>query len=423
VRRLSIGLRTALTFGAVFVVLAGLVLWGVSAATSRGVSLSLQRVDDSGTPATPSDEPGSPVPDGFVPTGADPAGSGPGGAVTSGGAPTVAPERIVAGVLRQQQLLWSGVGVGVAGVVAAGVGWFVSRRLLRPVDDIVAATRRITASTLHERIGAAGPSDELSRVAATIDDLLDRLESSFEAQRRFVAFASHELRTPLAVQRAALQIGLDDPTPEQLAATRDQLLEVNRRSEHLVESLLALATADRGLAADLAAPVDLGAVVDEVVTGVADLARASSVHLIVDHGSFRSVTGDAVLVGQLVRNLVANAVEYNEPGGWVRVHGGDDGVLVVENSGPVVPGEVAATLTQAFVRGGGRPADAAGSAGSADGAAGGAAPVRHSGLGLAIVASIARAHGWSLHVEPRDEGGLRVRVGPCLEMSRHAAHL
>jgi signal transduction histidine kinase len=407
VRRLSIGLRTALTFGTVFVVLSGLVLWGVSVATSRGVSLSLQQVDGSAPPATVSDELGSPGPGG--PGEADRGGDRP--VVPSDGVSVASPGLVVAGVFRQQQLLWSGVGIGVAGVVAAGVGWFVSRRLLRPVDDIVAATRRITASTLHERIGATGPSDELTRVAATIDDLLDRLESSFEAQRRFVAFASHELRTPLAVQRAALQIGLDDPTPRQLADTREQLLEVNRRSEHLVESLLALATADRGVAADVTGPVDLGAVVDEVVTGVADAARASSVHVVVEHGTFRPVTGDAVLVGQLVRNLVANAVEYNEPDGWVRVHGGVEAVLVVENSGPVVPAEVAATLTQAFVRGGGRPADAAGSAGSADGAAGGAAPVRHSGLGLAIVASIARAHGWSLQVEPRDEGGLRVKVG------------
>ncbi|KPG79903.1 HAMP domain-containing sensor histidine kinase [Frigoribacterium sp. RIT-PI-h] len=406
-RRLSIGLRTALTFGTVFVVLAGLVLWGVSVATSRGVSLSLQQVDGSAPPATVSDELGSPVPGG--PGEADRGGDRP--AVPSDGVSVASPGLVVAGVFRQQQLLWSGVGIGVAGVVAAGVGWFVSRRLLRPIDDIVAATRRITASTLHERIGATGPSDELTRVAATIDDLLDRLESSFEAQRRFVAFASHELRTPPAVPRAALQIGPPDPPPEQLVATREQLLEVNRRSEHLVESLLALATADRGVAADVTGPVDLGAVVDEVVTSVADAARASSVHVVVEHGTFRPVTGDAVLVGQLVRNLVANAVEYNEPDGWVRVHGGDEAVLVVENSGPVVPTEVAATLTQAFVRGGGRPADAAAPPGSADGDAGGASPVRHSGLGLAIVASIARAHGWSLQVDPRDEGGLRVRVG------------
>lgn len=387
-RRLGIGVRTALTFGAVFVVLCGLVLWGVSAATTYGVAFSLDRALSGTAPV------GERTP-------AELATPTEGAEVV--GAPGVEARRVVA-VLRRQQLLWSATGVGVAGLAAAGVGWFVSRRLLRPIDDIVAATQRITANTLHERIGATGPSDELSRIASTIDGLLDRLEASFEAQRRFVAYASHELRTPLAVQRAALQIGLDDPTPDQVAATRDQLLEVNRRSEHLVESLLALAAADRGLDTGARAPVAVGDAVDEVVTGVADAARASSVHVVVDHGTFTTIEGDSVLVGQLIGNLVANAVEYNEPDGWVRVSGATDSVVVVENSGPVVDPEVAATLTRPFTRA--EPAVR----GAVD-RAGGAASARHSGLGLAIVASIARAHGWAVEVTPREGGELRVSVG------------
>ncbi|MCJ0702099.1 HAMP domain-containing histidine kinase [Frigoribacterium faeni] len=401
-RRRSIGLRTATTFGVVFAVLAALVLLGVGVATSQGVALSLEGVPSA--PGSPS-SPGSPI-----------AVERPVGSAEPGD-DTLTAARVVGTIVARQQLIWSTVGVAAASVIAAGAGWFVSRRLLRPIDDIVAATQRITASTLHERIGLTGPSDELSRVASTIDGLLDRLEASFEAQRRFVAYASHELRTPLAVQRAALQIGLDDPTPDQVAAIRDQLLEVNRRSEHLVESLLALATADRGLAAGALEPVAVGDVVDEVVTGVADAARASSVHVVVDRGSFRAVEGDAVLVGQLVRNLVANAVEYNEPGGWVRVSGSVDAVgsddsvdavVVVENSGPVVDPEVAATLTRPFTRVAPTttPTAAPVAAGS-----GGAVPARHSGLGLAIVASIARAHGWAVEVAPREGGGLRVAVG------------
>lgn len=397
-RRFSIGVRTALTFGAVFVVLCALVLWGVSAATTWGVAFSLDQASSGVVPGgerTPA-ELATPA------AGAEAAGAEVVRAEAAGAAGVEG--RLVVDVLRRQQLLWSAIGVGVAGLAAAGVGWFVSRRLLRPIDDIVAATQRITASTLHERIGATGPGDELSRVASTIDGLLDRLEAAFESQRRFVAYASHELRTPLAVQRAALQIGLDDPTPEQVAATREQLLEVNRRSEHLVESLLALASADRGLDTGARTPVSVEDVVDEAVTGVADAARASSLHVIVDHGAFGVVDGDAVLVGQLVRNLVANAVEYNEPGGWVRVSGSADAVVIVENSGPVVDAEVAATLTRPFTRA--EPA-----ASPAPSNLGGAAPARHSGLGLAIVASIARAHGWTVEVAPREGGGLRVWVG------------
>ena len=387
-RRWSIRTRTSVAFGGVFALLAGLVLVGVAAATSQGVAVSLAAGDLDGL-----GDPGVPLP--FEPTGACASG-GCEAATTEG-----APQLVVSDVLRRQQVLWSGLGVVVASLLAAAVGWFVSGRMLRPHDDVVETARGITASTLHERIGSTGPRDEVARVAETIDELLDRLEASFEAQRRFVAYASHELRTPLAVQRAALQIGLDDPTPAQVVATREQLLEVNRGSEHLIESLLALATADRGVAAD--ATVRLAEVVDEVVAG--QLARADEldVEVVVARGTFSRVRGDAVLLGQLVRNLVANAVEYNVAGGVVRVHGTTDAVLVVENTGPVVSPEAAATLTQPFTRGrDDRP--------RASEPAGGAAPVRHSGLGLAIVASVARAHGWSVDVEPRGSGGLRVVV-------------
>jgi signal transduction histidine kinase len=348
-RRWSIGLRTAVTFGAVSAALAALVAVLVSTTTTAGITVGLTEIaESSGPPATP---------------------LAPGDAACDAGRCATtelvqgADGRPVAATIRDvvvaQQWPAAALGVALAAVVAGLVGWFVSRRLLRPLDAVVATTRLITASTLHERIALHGPRDEIARVAETIDDLLDRLEAAFEAQRRFVADASHELRTPLAVQRAAIQIGLDDPTPAELERTKRQLLDANRRSEALLESLLALATADRGLA-DAGREVGVGDVVDEVVTGLLDRARASSVEVIVARGTFGRVRGDEVLVGQLVRNLVANAVEYNEPGGWVRVHGGvaeRDGpgaVLVVENTGPVVREREAATLIRAFVRGAGR---------------------------------------------------------------------
>jgi len=402
-RHWGIGLRTAVTFGVVSALLAALVVVLVSATTTAGITVGLTAVaESSGPPATPLALGDAACDEGRCAAtqlvqGAD-------------GRPVAATIR---DVVVTQQWPAAALGVALAAVVAGVVGWFVSRRLLRPLDAVVETTRRITASTLHERVALAGPRDEVARVADTIDGLLDRLEASFEAQRRFVADASHELRTPLAVQRAAIQIGLDDPSPAELERTKRQLLDANRRSEALLESLLALATADRGLA-DAGREVAVGDVVDEVVTGLLDRARASSVEVIVARGTFGRVRGDEVLVGQLVRNLVANAVEYNEPGGgWVRVHGGPGAVLVVENTGPVVGEAAAATLTRAFVRGTG-PARVGGGGGVGGGVGGGgqgAGDERHSGLGLAIVASVAAAHGWPLAVEPRAEGGLRVTVG------------
>ncbi|MBF4601621.1 HAMP domain-containing histidine kinase [Frigoribacterium sp. VKM Ac-1396] len=304
----------------------------------------------------------------------------------------------VADFARGQQMLWSVIGTVVAALAAGGIGLFMSRRMLRPLEDVVATTRRVTASTLHERIALDGPRDEIAQVADTIDDLLDRLEASFESQRRFVAYASHELRTPLAVQRAALQIGLDDPATADVPAIRDQLLEMNRRGEHLVESLLTLATADRGPAMSAEA-IDLREATERVATGLADAARASFVTVRVEIAAGATVRADEVLLHQLIRNLVANAIEYNEPGGWVRVADEQGALLVVENTGRRVSDEAAATLTRPFVRADGD-----------DRRCVSAPATPHSGLGLAIVASIARAHGWTVEVRPRESGGLRVVV-------------
>jgi signal transduction histidine kinase len=392
-RRWSIGLRTAVAFGVAFALLCSLVVLGVALATSQGVALSLEGPGG----AVPAAErvPGAEGGDlgGTDVAVMDPPDAGPG---SDGSVPTV-----VARVLARQQLIWSSIGVAAAALVAGGVGWVVSRRMLRPLDDIVETTQAITARTLHERIALVGPRDELARVADTIDGLLDRLERSFEAQRRFVADASHELRTPLAVQRAAIQIGLDDPAPGELARTREQLLDANRRSEALIDGLLTLATADRGLGG-AERTVELNELVPEVATGLIDEARASSVDVVILRGTFRRVPGEPVLLAHLVRNLVSNAVEYNVPGGHVRVLGTPEAVVVVENTGPVVTAEQAATLTRPFIRvdrHGGTPSR------------GGTVSVPHSGLGLAIVDSIARAHGWRVRVEPRPGGGLRVSVG------------
>lgn len=294
-----------------------------------------------------------------------------------------------------QQWQWSAIGIAGAGILAGGVGWFVSRRMLRPIDRITATANRITASNLHERIALDGPDDELRRLSGTVDDLLDRLETAFESQRRFVAQASHELRTPLAVQRAAMQIGLHDGADiEDVRAIRDELLAQNRRTEHLVESLLVLAEADRGLAGD-EQEIDVAELADEVVAGAAAGADEAGVTLVHERCTVppghTDLRGEPTLVRQMLVNLVGNAVEYNEPGGFVRVTTRGAG-FVVENSGPVVPAAVAPLLVEPFRR---CPSSSGG---------------RHSGLGLSIVASIVQAHGWRLDVSARADGGLRVDV-------------
>ncbi|MCP1504165.1 signal transduction histidine kinase [Curtobacterium herbarum] len=320
-------------------------------------------------------------------------GPAPDGAAAPGGIAIVS--RVAA-----LQWQWSALGIAGAGVVAGLTGWLLSRRMLAPLDRIAGTAERISASTLHERIDLRGPDDELRRLSRTIDGLLDRLETAFASQRRFVAQASHELRTPIAVQRAAIQIGLhDDADAVDVARARAELLEQNRRTEHLVESLLVLAEAERGLDGRTA-DVDLGVLAGAVVDEAQAAAREAGVRLrctVLGVGvgvgvGVGAVRCEPVLTRQLVHNLVDNAIEYNVPGGHVDVEV-DGTVLRVRNTGPELDDALVPTLTEPFRR--------------VSAAAGGR---RHSGLGLSIVEAVAQAHGWRVSLAARPGGGLVAEV-------------
>ncbi|WP_124719776.1 MULTISPECIES: cell wall metabolism sensor histidine kinase WalK [unclassified Streptomyces] len=286
-----------------------------------------------------------------------------------------------------QLLMWSAAALLVMTACAVGVGWWTAGRVLRPVHAMTAKARRLSEHNLHERIASSGPDDELKELGDTLDALLARLERAFDSQRRFIANASHELRTPLATQRAAIQIGLDDPTPEDLVRTRQTLLDNNRRSERLIEGLLVLARSERGLAEGEREEVDLARVVAE------ETARHPGVEAAT---GLCTVRGNRLLLAQLVANLLANAVTYNVPGGTVdvslvAVRGA--ALLKVRNTGPMVDAADIPGLFEPFRRGEGK--DRMG---------------RGSGLGLSIVRSIAVAHGGTVTAVPGPEGGLAVTV-------------
>ncbi|AJF66037.1 sensor histidine kinase [Streptomyces vietnamensis] len=274
----------------------------------------------------------------------------------------------------EQMLMWSCMALLVIACGAVVVGWWTAGRVLRPVHEMTARARSL--SGLDERLAVRGPDDELKELGDTIDALLGRLETAFDSQRRFIANASHELRTPLATQRAAIQIGLDED-----CEVRQVLLDANRRSERLIDGLLLLARSERGLAER--EDVRLGDVVAE-----------EYVHACVA-GDGGVVRGSRVLLAHLVRNLVANAVAYNVPGGDVDVRV-EDGVLTVVNTGPVVAEGDVDGLFEPFRRGEGRDRMGPGA-----------------GLGLSIVRSIAVAHGGAVRAVARGEGeggGLVVTV-------------
>jgi signal transduction histidine kinase len=297
----------------------------------------------------------------------------------------------------RQLLVGSAIALGVMVVLSVVLGRLVAGRVLRPLRTMTAATRRITADNLHERLAVAGPADEVKDLADTIDDLLGRLENAFAAQRRFVANASHELRTPLATMRASLDVAMakPDPPPAQTVALAGRLRTELDQMDRLLEGLLTLARAQRGALPDRTT-FSLGAVVTAALAARADdiAARSLTVREAVEVAPVR---GHRTLLSRLVDNLLDNAITHNEDGGWIEVvvtREAERVRLVVETGGAVLDQRQVAELGRPFHRLG---ADRTGSDSGA-------------GLGLSIVAAVAAAHDGDLELRARPEGGLRVVV-------------
>ncbi|WP_369361172.1 sensor histidine kinase [Streptomyces sp. cg2] len=281
-------------------------------------------------------------------------------------------------------------------IVAFAFGYAMAGRVLSPLGRITRTAQRVAGSDLHRRIELGGPDDELKELADTFDEMLDRLDRAFESQRRFVSNASHELRTPLAINRTLLEVQLSDPqaSPEvqQLGRT---LLATNERSEQLVEGLLLLARSENKIVDRR--PVDLSEVASQAVDQTREEAQGKGVQL---RGVRQQVfvQGNGVLLERIALNLVQNAVRYNIPeGGWVEVSTEPQpgcAVLVVSNTGPVVPAYEVENLFEPFRR---LRTERTGSD-------------KGVGLGLSIVRSVVRAHDGTITAEPREGGGLDMRV-------------
>jgi len=314
-----------------------------------------------------------------------------------------------------QLLIESGVALGIMAVASVGLGWLMAGRVLSPLRTITAAARRISARSLHQRIGMSGPDDELKELGDTFDQLLGRLDASFRAQRQFVANASHELRTPLARQRTLLEVALRDKQASNasLRTACERALAAGEQQERLIASLLTLARGERGLEAF--EPFGLDAAAAGTLAALSDEADARGVTVAADLGPAPAL-GDARLAGQLAANLADNAIRYNAADGHVEISTGHwDGraFLAVSNTGPVIPPDQLGRLFQPFQRlDPGRAGRGSGEGGkrSGPGRSGSGAGRGGLRLGLAIVSAIAAAHGAELHAVTRAAGGLSVEV-------------
>ena len=298
-------------------------------------------------------------------------------------------------------LIESGIALGIMAVVSVGVGWLMAGRVLSPLRTITAAARRVSARSLHQRIGMTGPDDELKELGDTFDQLLGRLEASFRAQRQFVSHASHELRTPLARQRTLLEVALRDQqaTSASLRAACERALAAGEQQERLIAALLTLARSERGL--DRFEQLDLAAIAADALAAQCDDAAAGGPVVVADLAAAPAL-GEPGLAERLITNLVDNAVRYNVPDGRVEISTGQrDGraFLAVKNTGPVIPPDQLGRLFQPFQRL--DPTRTSGAAGADE---------RGLGLGLAIVGAIAAAHGAELRAVTRAGGGLAVTI-------------
>jgi signal transduction histidine kinase len=293
-------------------------------------------------------------------------------------------------------LEYSWLGLALTALISAGLGWVAAGRVLRPLRAITTTARTISAGNLHQRLALSGAEDEFKQLGDTLDDLLARLEGSFEAQRRFVANASHELRTPMTLERTLLQVALADPaaTAQTLRSTCEELLASQSEHEQLLEALLTLASSERGL--ERREPLDLSALTERVLQAARPEIERRGLQLEV-RLTPAPASGEPALIQRLITNLVDNAVDHNVSGGRVTVrtesHAGQ-ALFAISNTGPRIAPDQTERLFEPFQR---LDAGRTGTHG-------------HHGLGLSIVRAIATAHDATLSAETPPEGGLAVTV-------------
>jgi two-component system OmpR family sensor kinase len=289
------------------------------------------------------------------------------------------------------------------GVLLAGIGgYFLARKSLEPVAAMGAQAEHISAANLHERLAVKNASDELGRLARTFNDLLDRLNRSFERQRRFISDASHELRTPISILRGEAEVALSQPERSS-KEYRESLAVLQQEAERLgsiVEDLFTLTRADAGEYRLSCSDFYLDELAADCVRATRALARAKNIALAaIEPPREMPVRADEELLRRMILNLLDNAIKYTPEGGKVSVAcsvAADGYELSVTDSGHGIPAELQSRIFERFFR-----VDRARSRTGRDGGA---------GLGLSIARWIAAAHDGRIDLIRSDATGSVFKV-------------
>ena len=280
---------------------------------------------------------------------------------------------------------------------ATAGGYFLARKSLAPVAAMASQAEGMGAANLHDRLSVANERDELGKLARSFNQLLDRLEESFERQRRFISDASHELRTPVAILRGETEVTLakTNRTPEEYREALDVMRDESQRLSHIIEDLFTLTRADAGQYPLILQDFYLDEMVTEVVRHARSLALARNISLTSSIEPELPIHADEALVRRLLLNLLDNAFKYTPAGASVVVDCRKrDGqvALSVTDSGTGIPQDLHERVFERFFR-----VDKARSRGDSD--TGGA------GLGLSIARWIAEAHHGRLELTRSDATG------------------
>ncbi|MDI3298300.1 MAG: HAMP domain-containing sensor histidine kinase [Bacillota bacterium] len=319
-----------------------------------------------------------------------------------------------------QGLLWlMALALPVLLLLSGAGGYWLSRRALAPIDRVIRTARAIRDGNLSQRIGLPHTSDELGRLVATLDEMLDRLEEAFARQRQFTSNASHELRTPVAVVRAQAEAALAEREPEAWLSALRVIRRESERMSAMLAQMLEVVLGDARGREGAREPIDLNALVEGTVASFQPLAEEAGVRLSAEAEPQPVVLhGDQSALTQALVNLVQNALAFTPAGGRVRIttrvdREGGVAVLSVSDTGVGIPEKDRPHIFERFYRGRLPRRDDVG--------AGRMRPAGGAGLGLSIVQQAVERFGGSIEVESAVGRGTTFTLRLPLEEARGGA--